>query len=188
MRSVREIMDEHTGWKTPTGEDSLRYAGTEAAEVLDASIRANNPDHARNNDRGDKLIPELGDVVMMLSTYLLVEEPGEEYIETWTTTTYQSGRGTTRDIDILFSLVGGALYLRTARHVSFGNVRQQVLAAIALCYDICREIDEDVNVFDVAATKLEKSAWKFKPKGLTDEEWFAILAIDPLIREEWFTE
>jgi len=70
---------EHMGdsWPTPDTLDALRFAVTEAGEALDAWMRANRPQYARNRDRlngEDAVLDELADCAMMLLTAL---GPGE---------------------------------------------------------------------------------------------------------------
>lgn len=54
-------------WPTPSTQDSLRFAVTEAAEALDALLRRN-PIYARNSDREMSVNAELADCAMMLLT------------------------------------------------------------------------------------------------------------------------
>lgn len=54
-------------WPTPPVEDALRFAVTEAAEVIDAELRIN-PTYARNNDKDLDPLDEVADCLMMLIT------------------------------------------------------------------------------------------------------------------------
>jgi NTP pyrophosphatase (non-canonical NTP hydrolase) len=53
-------------WLTPSPDDCLRYAFTEAGELMDAWLRSKRPDDARNNDRQRDVAKELADVAIML--------------------------------------------------------------------------------------------------------------------------
>lgn len=58
-------------WPTPDTLDALRFAVTEAGEALDAWMRANRPQYARNRERldyGEAVLDELADCAMMLLT------------------------------------------------------------------------------------------------------------------------
>lgn len=58
-------------WPTPDTLDALRFAVTEAGEALDAWMRANRPQYARNRERLDwdgAVLDELADCAMMLLT------------------------------------------------------------------------------------------------------------------------
>ena len=53
-------------WATPDPDDCLRYAFTEAGELMDAWLRSKRPDDARNNDRQRDVAKELADIAIML--------------------------------------------------------------------------------------------------------------------------
>jgi NTP pyrophosphatase (non-canonical NTP hydrolase) len=56
-------------WATPNPDDCLRYAFTEAGELMDAYLRSQRPDDARNNVKLveiDHVKHELADVAIML--------------------------------------------------------------------------------------------------------------------------
>lgn len=60
-------------WPTPDRDDALRFAVTKAGKALDAWLRANRPQYARNRDRlngEEAVLDELTDCVMMLLTAL----------------------------------------------------------------------------------------------------------------------
>lgn len=57
-------------WPTPDVRTSLLYAFTEIAEAVDAQIRSEHPDHARNSARNLNVEEELADCVIMLLTAL----------------------------------------------------------------------------------------------------------------------
>lgn len=54
-------------WPTPPGDDTLRFAYTEAAEAMDAWLRLRGG-YARNNDKALSVEDELADCAMMLLT------------------------------------------------------------------------------------------------------------------------
>lgn len=54
-------------WPTPPPLDALKFAVTEAAEVIDAELRTN-PSYARNNDKDLDPLDEVADCLMMLVT------------------------------------------------------------------------------------------------------------------------
>ncbi len=67
--AFRDEMGE--AWPTPDTLDALRFAVTEAGEALDAWMRANRPQYARNRERLDydeAVLDELVDCAMMLLT------------------------------------------------------------------------------------------------------------------------
>lgn len=64
-------------WPAPSSIDSLRFAFTEAGEVMDAFLRTN-PDYVRNNYRNVAMQDEIADCVIMLVTAL---GPDHQYIE-----------------------------------------------------------------------------------------------------------
>jgi NTP pyrophosphatase (non-canonical NTP hydrolase) len=53
-------------WATPEPDDCLRYAFTEAGELMDAWLRSQRPDDARNNAKERSIPKELADVAIML--------------------------------------------------------------------------------------------------------------------------
>lgn len=53
-------------WLTPTPDDCIRYAFTEAGELMEAYLRAKRPGDARNNVKLVEIDHELADVVIML--------------------------------------------------------------------------------------------------------------------------
>lgn len=186
LDAVRETMDEHTGWKTPTPLDSMRYAVTEVSEAIDAAMRDSRPDHARNNDRDDYVPDELADVVIMVcsavnsaGTYAYRDYEPEYRLES-------GARGPQRDIDILSNIVSDALR-REGSLVNSGDVilRAQ-LDALALCEHIA-EFHYGEDVWELALDKLWRTMNKFSPEHLEEHEWKAMLAMDPVIREVWFT-
>jgi NTP pyrophosphatase (non-canonical NTP hydrolase) len=67
----REIKDY---WATPNPLDSLRYSFTEAAEAMDAWLRAERPSDSRNNERENDVLDELADTAIMLLTALNFDE------------------------------------------------------------------------------------------------------------------
>lgn len=62
-------------WLTPSPIDCLRYAVTEVAEAMDAWLRAQRPDNARNNSRQMDVLDELGDCALMLCSTLPLDKP-----------------------------------------------------------------------------------------------------------------
>jgi len=69
-------------WLTPSPLDCLRYAFTEAGEAMDAWLRQQRPDDARNNARDADVLDELADCAIMLVSALgpnvlfCIGEPG----------------------------------------------------------------------------------------------------------------
>ena len=55
-------------WATPDPLNSLRYAFCEAAESMDAWLRAERPSDSRNNERDNDVLDELADCAIMLLT------------------------------------------------------------------------------------------------------------------------
>lgn len=55
-------------WATPDPLNSLRYAFCEAAEAMDAWLRAERPNDSRNNERQNDVLDELADCAIMLLT------------------------------------------------------------------------------------------------------------------------
>ncbi len=55
-------------WATPDPLNSLRYAFCEAAEAMDAWLRAERPSDSRNNERQNDVLDELADCAIMLFT------------------------------------------------------------------------------------------------------------------------
>jgi NTP pyrophosphatase (non-canonical NTP hydrolase) len=55
-------------WATPDPLNSLRYAFCEAAEAMDAWLRAERPSDSRNNERDNDVLDELADCAIMLLT------------------------------------------------------------------------------------------------------------------------
>ena len=53
-------------WATPEPDDCLRYAFTEAGELMDAYLRSQRPGDARNNAKDHSVEKELADVAIML--------------------------------------------------------------------------------------------------------------------------
>jgi len=76
-RLVWNFRHEHSAhWPTPSVKDALRFAYTEAGEMLDAQIRLN-PTYKRNSfetPNPEKVLNELADVAIMLVTAV-----GQEY-------------------------------------------------------------------------------------------------------------
>lgn len=64
--AFRDVNAEY--WKTPNAQDSMRYAFCEAGEALDARLRAERKDDARNTERDASEADELADVIIMLLT------------------------------------------------------------------------------------------------------------------------
>lgn len=61
-------------WPTPPPLDCLRFAVTEAAEVIDAELRQN-PIYARNNDKDLDPLDEVADCLMMLCSTMSEYQP-----------------------------------------------------------------------------------------------------------------
>ncbi len=61
-------------WGTPDPLNSLRYAFCEAAESMDAWLRAERPSDSRNNERQNDVLDELADCAIMLLTALNFDE------------------------------------------------------------------------------------------------------------------
>jgi NTP pyrophosphatase (non-canonical NTP hydrolase) len=80
--AFREFMEPY--WPTPGPADSLRYAFTEAGEAMDAWLRQQRPNDARNNERQPDVLDELADAAIMLCT-AEIERPRGYY--------YPSNRG-----------------------------------------------------------------------------------------------
>ena len=57
-------------WATPDPLNSLRYAFCEAAESMDAWLRAERPEDSRNNERQNNVLDELADCAIMLLTVI----------------------------------------------------------------------------------------------------------------------
>ncbi len=57
-------------WATPDPLNSLRYAFCEAAEAMDAWLRAERPEDSRNNERQNNVLDELADCAIMLLTVI----------------------------------------------------------------------------------------------------------------------
>ncbi len=78
-------------WPTPPPLDCLKFAVTEAAEVIDAELR-NNPMYARNNVKELDPLDEVADCLMMLVSankqqgYLYVNSGNSGYMFYGTTT------------------------------------------------------------------------------------------------------
>lgn len=66
-RFRREMEANGSGWVTPSKHDALRFAFTEAAEAMDAYMRAKGG-YARNNEGHDDVLAELADCAIMLMT------------------------------------------------------------------------------------------------------------------------
>ena len=64
-------------WATPDPLNSLRYAFCEAAESMDAWLRAERPNDSRNNERQNDVLDELADTAIMLLTAV---EEGEPFV------------------------------------------------------------------------------------------------------------
>ncbi len=62
-------------WATPDPLNSLRYAFCEAAEAMDAWLRAERPSDSRNNERQNDVLDELADCAIMLLTSVQDEYP-----------------------------------------------------------------------------------------------------------------
>ena len=62
-------------WLTPSPLDCLRYAVTEAGEAMDAWLRDQRPDDARNNERRLDVLDELADCAIMLVSALPADTP-----------------------------------------------------------------------------------------------------------------
>lgn len=65
-------------WVTPPPEDCLAFAVTEAGEAVDAMLRQK-PEYARSHDKKVSMEHELGDMAVMLASYLIQGElPNDE--------------------------------------------------------------------------------------------------------------
>jgi hypothetical protein len=87
-------------WKTPPPLDCLRYAFTEAGEAMDAWLRPPRPGDARNNERDNRVLYELGDCAIMLASTARVV-PAGAWVDFWQST------GVT--LDAIACFVGGML-------------------------------------------------------------------------------
>lgn len=57
-------------WPTPSPDDALRYAFTEAGEAMDALLREKRPNDKRNHDKDHDRLDEWADCAIMLITAL----------------------------------------------------------------------------------------------------------------------
>jgi NTP pyrophosphatase (non-canonical NTP hydrolase) len=81
VEKLRGAADKIGVWVTPPPEDCLAFAVTEAGEAVDALLRQN-PRYARSHKKKVSVEHELGDMAVMLASYLIQGElPSNE--EDW---------------------------------------------------------------------------------------------------------
>jgi NTP pyrophosphatase (non-canonical NTP hydrolase) len=68
LYGLLELQEIEPYWATPDPLNSLRYAFCEAAEAMDAWLRAERPSDSRNNERQNDVLDELADCAIMLLT------------------------------------------------------------------------------------------------------------------------
>lgn len=87
-------------WVTPSPEDCLAFAVTEAGEAVDAMLRQN-PAYTRSHQKGASLEHELGDMAVMLASYLI--QNGLPSDDTCWPVWPSKDKGALRIIDSVFS-------------------------------------------------------------------------------------
>lgn len=70
VEKLRGVADKEGVWVTPPPEDCLAFAVTEAGEAVDAMLRQK-PEYTRSHDKKVSLEHELGDMAVMLASYLI---------------------------------------------------------------------------------------------------------------------
>lgn len=166
-------------WLTPTTDHAFAFAFQEAAEAIDAHMRATGPAYARNSQRGGSWLPvaqECGDAVIMCLTALCGTAGDQAGIAFYgyslpSDKEALDGAGLTGVIDIAGMTVADA-WAATKREQTYTHAHSMLLRVLGMYHHVIIEMGESVS--NVVANRLRRIFYKqyrWQPDGMAWSLW-----------------